>query len=265
MEHRKLSLKVKDIDQLQGIVEGEASTVDIVDHAGEKMMPGAFTKTIKEAWDKVLLFYGHNHRYGQKPIGRVSEFLRMEGNKLVFKGRVSKTQEGIDTLILLADKVITELSVGFEVVKQQWKDGFREILEVKLFEISFVDWGCNPETSVRYVKSLNREGKAVDFEQAVEQAELMSIPGRLLDVFYSATESIRYDGSLSDEDRYNLLQDTLKHFREKYYAWIEEAYRSGNLKDVPRLLEEKDATATLDRDDREPEKTTPEVQEAVSD
>ncbi len=243
-----MNLEVKSVSQLEGIVEAEASTVGIVDLQGEKMVPGAFTKTIKEAWNKVLLFLNHNHNEGKPPIGRVTEFLRMEGDKLVFKGRISKTQEGLDTLVLLADKVITELSVGFEVVKQRWNDGIREIQEVKLFEISFVNWGANPQTAVRYVKSADFVNKYIDFDGAVQRSEMMAVPERLINAFYRAHDSILYDGQIDDAQRYNALHDMLWSFNQKFSAWIEEAFRGGYLKESRPKLDMKGLSVTLQRE-----------------
>jgi HK97 family phage prohead protease len=242
MNYKKLNFEVKSVDEMEGIFEGVASTIGNVDLQGDVIMPGAFTKTLRENAGNVILFANHGHKRGELPIGRALD-LQVQGQQLIVKGKISKTPRGLEVLTLMADRVMREMSIGFEEVKRQWKDGVRQILELKLFEISIVDWGANPQTSISYVKQL--ENKYMTFDEIEQQQDLLTAPGDLMNVFRAALDSISYDAAIDEAQRYNLLHDSLARFSERFTAWIEDAYQGGYLKEHRPKLAEKGQAQSL--------------------
>jgi len=115
---------------------------------------GAFTKTLQESARGVKILWQHN---ADEPIGLPSTLFEGEEG-LVIQGDVSRTQRGRDALILLRDKVIDSMSIGFDTIKEtteQQADGtsIRHIHEVRLWEISLVTFGADPNARIMEVNN----------------------------------------------------------------------------------------------------------------
>lgn len=160
MERKRVAFEVKDIDVEAGTFSGHASIFNVPDDGlpPDIILPGAFAKTIKE-WGpaganriKILAL----HRSDWLPIGAPIE-LREDGTGLFFTGRVSKTSLGLDVLTLMRDRVLTEMSIGFDVIKKEDPDRTRTtrlLHEVRLWEISPVTWAMHPLATIDDVKSI---------------------------------------------------------------------------------------------------------------
>lgn len=139
-----------DLDKME--FEGYASAFDVKDSWGDIVRKGAFLKTIGENFGRIKVLANHNV---QQPIGLPIK-LEEDSIGLYFKAKVSKTTIGIDTMQLIKDKVITEMSIGYDVIKDNWSDeGYRELKEVRLWEFSPVTWGANSQA---LIKSLKQNG-----------------------------------------------------------------------------------------------------------
>jgi len=124
-----------------------------VDSDGDVIMPGAFTKSIKENGPdgKNRIWHLFNHST-DKPVSKPKELTEDAfGLKAVVK--MPNTTLGRDTYELYKDGHITEHSIGFKTVKSQAKSGYNEIQEIQLFEGSSVLWGANSNTPTVMVKS----------------------------------------------------------------------------------------------------------------
>lgn len=159
MERKRVAFEVKDIDVQAGTFSGHASIFHVPDDGipPDIMMPGAFAKTIKE-WGptganriKILAL----HRSDWLPIGAPTE-LREDGTGLFFAGKISDTSLGRDVLTLLRDRVLTEMSIGFDIIKQELDKirGVRLLHEVRLWEISPVTWAMHPLATIADVKAI---------------------------------------------------------------------------------------------------------------
>lgn len=159
MERKRVAFTVKEIDVQAGTFSGHASIFNVPDDGmpPDIMLPGAFAKTIKE-WGptganriKILAL----HRSDWLPIGVPTELIE-DGTGLFFVGRVSKTSLGLDILTLMRDRVLTEMSIGFDIIKQEPDKarGIRMLQEVRLWEISPVTWAMHPLATIADVKSI---------------------------------------------------------------------------------------------------------------
>ena len=128
--------------------EGYASIFGCVDDGRDEMQYGAFTKTLQESQNRIKVLYMHEMR---SLIGR-PDVLSEDTKGLYFKAVISNTTLGRDVLTLIKDKVITEMSIGYERVKSYYDESrdVRVLQEVKLWEISPVTWGMN---ELAYIKS----------------------------------------------------------------------------------------------------------------
>ena len=139
-----------DLDETKGIVKGYGSIFGNVDSDNDVITKGAYTKTILENRGRIKYYKQHDIH---TPIGLFDELF--EDNKgLGFTARLAlNTKEGKDVMEQIKFGLITENSVGISAVKKQQKNGFRELTELKLYEISAVSLAANPLAGITDAKS----------------------------------------------------------------------------------------------------------------
>lgn len=146
---------IKDVDTVKGIVTGYFSIFGNKDSDGDIVLPGAYKKTLKEngpdsAKPRILHLYMHD---SMKPLAKPS-VLKEDKTGLYFESTISHTQLGKDVIQLYQDKVLTEHSIGYQIIKRE-RDESREeqkLIELKLWEGSTVSWGANMDAIVSTVK-----------------------------------------------------------------------------------------------------------------
>jgi len=185
-----------DADDKAGIVKGYGSVFGNVDSDGDIITKGAYTKTIKENGDRVRYLYQHNMDW---PLGKMINLYEDEKG-LVFEAEIPKTRLGKDVMQLIKAGVVTENSVGILPINKGMANGYRELREVKLFEISAVTLAANDQALILDVKGnmdvdkiankydnlakLIRKGDISDELGYAIEAELY----KLKSLFVSATE-----------------------------------------------------------------------------
>ena len=137
-----------DADEAAGIVKGYGSYFGNKDSDMDVITKGAYTKTIKENGERVKYLYQHDM---MQPSGKMRE-LYEDDKGLVFVAEIAKTQLGRDVVELMKSGVITENSVGIMPIQKQNKSDYREITEVKLYEISAVTLAANDQAKILDVK-----------------------------------------------------------------------------------------------------------------
>jgi hypothetical protein len=118
--------------------EGYASLFGRPDGAGDVVAPGAFAASLrKRPPAQVRMLYQHS---AHEPLG-VWEAIREDSRGLYVRGRLTLDVPRVrDVRALIADGALDGLSIGFRTVraKRNAKAGYRELLEVELWEISVV-------------------------------------------------------------------------------------------------------------------------------
>ena len=178
--------EIADIDEKMGIVKGYGSYFGNKDSDGDVIAKGAYQKTIKENGDRVRYLWQHKM---DKPIGKIKEMYE-DDKGLMFVAEIPKTTLGNDALELMKAGIVTENSVGILPIQKQMKDGFREITEVKLYEISAVTLAANDQAKILDVK-----GK-VDIENEFKR--------------FDALAKLIRKGNVSDEMGYAIEAEILK-------------------------------------------------------
>ena len=85
-------------------------------------------------------------------IGKIID-LHEDGYGLHFTSQMSKNDHGRNALIEYKEELITEHSIGYNIVtSDNSNDQFQELVELKLYEGSAVTWGSNPDTPVTGIK-----------------------------------------------------------------------------------------------------------------
>lgn len=137
-----------DADEHAGIIKGYGSYFGNKDSDNDIIMKGSYTKTIKENGDRVKYLYQHDMN---QPIGKMRELYEDEKG-LVFVAEIAKTQLGKDVVELMKSGVLTENSVGIMPMQKENKGDYREISEVKLYEVSAVTLAANDQAKILDVK-----------------------------------------------------------------------------------------------------------------
>ena len=166
-----LSASIKDMDMKQGIVTGYAASFGTLDADNDIIMPGAFSKTIKEqgpASTQPRIKHLLNHNTSQ-PLG-VPLSLIEDSKGLLYESKVGSNSIAVDYLKMVDSGLITEHSIGFNPVRKtiinpdaDWRDQTTQIHEVKLFEFSSLTaWGANQYTPLIGLKSKKTVEERID-------------------------------------------------------------------------------------------------------
>lgn len=186
-------MMLKDIDEKQGRVLGFFSKFGNIDSDKDMIMPGAFTKTIKENHSRIKHLYQHDPL---KPLAGTKQnrlIITEDKDGLAFDSTISQTSYGRDTIKLYVDGVIDEHSIGFNTINKNPKKDYRELTELKLWEGSTVTWAANPQAGTTSVKSLTKE-------DAIKKMDVV-------------IKSLR-NGKYENEDVFDLLEIYFKQLQQ---------------------------------------------------
>jgi HK97 family phage prohead protease len=160
-ERCRASFTIQDANPEEGVFRGLASVVNtLIDTwIPTRILPGAFKDTLADEAQRrrVKVLYQHSEF---EPIGIP---IRMDETAagLDVEAKVSQTTRGKDTLILMRDKVITDISIGFDplewtMVRDAAKPDYveRHISKLRLWEFSPVTFGANRDATILSVNSL---------------------------------------------------------------------------------------------------------------
>jgi HK97 family phage prohead protease len=131
----------------------------------EIIRPGAFTKTLKDGAD-VRALQNHESNY---VLGRTKSqtlLLEEDDKGLAVEIHPPDTQYARDLIINIDRGDVDQMSFGFETIKDRWgrEEGrnTRELLEVKLFDVSIVTYPAYPQTVVQVRELFDEIG--LDYE-----------------------------------------------------------------------------------------------------
>lgn len=143
------------------------SVFDVIDSYRERVKPGAFKKTISERMKRIKVLWQHN--YYQPPIAALDaarEIGRDELPEAVLEEFPSATgaleadvtylttDRGEEILVGIKEGAITENSIGFDIIQEKVVEievaGVKlrviDLIELRLWDLSPVNWGANPAT-----------------------------------------------------------------------------------------------------------------------
>lgn len=151
---KSVEFECKEISEA-GEFKGHAAVFNNVDQGDDKILPGAFTKTLKKSKGLLPILADHNIR---EQIGwneKASEDkkgLAVEGlldlNVTRAREKHSLTKKAID----LGAKM--GLSIGFETMKKDFEGPVRLLKELNLFEYSFTAFPMNVRATVGNMKGV---------------------------------------------------------------------------------------------------------------
>lgn len=161
-----------------GTFEGYASVFHVTDSANDRVVPGAFKKSIAAAQAESRLpplLWQHD---AQKPIGIWHDMFE-DSHGLFVRGElfVDDIAQAREAYKLMREGVVTGLSIGYRTVQSERdaKSGTRLLTEVELLEVSMVTFPANTMARIRHVKSLLDDGQIPserEFEAFLREAGL---------------------------------------------------------------------------------------------
>src|SRR5512143_3708815 len=161
MEHKAFPILAKQVEDR--VVKQIFAVLGNIDDGRDVMWPGAFTKTLAERADRVRVLWQHGVM--DPPVGvpvTLKELGRMElpqeilarypsaAGALYGEIKYLDTPRGNEILVGIREGAITENSIGYEPVAGKFDfetiEGapVRNLREVKLWDVSPVNWGMNP-------------------------------------------------------------------------------------------------------------------------
>lgn len=151
--------------------KGIAAIFGNIDSGGDRIMPGAFAKTISEGRSRVKHLW--NHDFSTPPIASIVELKEVGRDELPPEvlayapealGGLMVAREYYDTelsnwVAQAIDKGdVSEMSFGFDIIKSAESEEndvkIRNLVELKLFDTSDVLWGMNAATVASGAKSI---------------------------------------------------------------------------------------------------------------
>ena len=166
MHHKFLSLDETSVEVKDGTISGYGSIFGNKDQGGDIVVKGAFARSLEER-PNIKMLWGHDAF--SPPIG-VWEEAREDGKGLFLKGRLfTETARGQEAHVALKNNAIDGLSIGYQTVKAENTKSGRELRELKLFEVSVVNFPMNEEATVETVKNLEA-GNYAGLKRIVEKS-----------------------------------------------------------------------------------------------
>ena len=184
----------------------------------ERIAPGAFKKSLKNGADvRALWNHDQNFVLGRTKSGTVK--LREDDKGLYMINRPPNTQWARDLMVSIGRKDVTQMSFGFWVVDDEWKERkdkppVRTLNEVELVDVSVVTFPAYPDTKVALI-SMEAWQKKTQPEEEHEKKDMFSLPEEndIIDIVAKATsknpELIRAIQSLVENNEENEDQITI--------------------------------------------------------
>lgn len=138
-----------------GEFQGHAAVFNNVDLGGDKILPGAFLKTLERNKGLIPILSGHNIReqigWNEKAEEN-KKGLKVKGALDLNVSRAREIQSLTKKAIDLGAKM--GLSIGFETIKKSFEGAVRILKELELFEYSFTAFPMNVRATVGNMKGV---------------------------------------------------------------------------------------------------------------
>jgi len=189
-----IEVAVKDVDLKTGVVCGYFAAFNNIDSGYDRILQGAFKKTIQERGPNGTKQIKHIKQHDQNlPIGYIN-ILKEDDFGLYFESKMSATELGQDVLLQYHEKIYNEHSIGYRVMKESRVEDANgnflcwDLSELKLWEGSTVLWGMNANTPVTALKSLNREDQVAELDKRMAKCLAILKVGSLSDATLETAE-----------------------------------------------------------------------------
>lgn len=137
----------------------------------EKIAPGAFTRTLKNADVRALFNHDSNYVLGRNTSGTLTLSEDLQG--LAIQIEPPDTSWARDLIVSMQRGDINQMSFQFSAIKDGWESGedggqIRTLKEVKLYDVSVVTFPAYPQTDVSVRELLAEAG--INYDRIAEIA-----------------------------------------------------------------------------------------------
>ncbi|MDA0938847.1 MAG: HK97 family phage prohead protease, partial [Proteobacteria bacterium] len=142
------NINTKESPKNVGEFSGYASVFNTIDHDNEVVVQGAFKNVLDPSSIRLLWQHKSNN-----PVGVITS-LKEDEHGLYISGLISlEIPKGLEVYMLVKNNIIKHMSIGYQIIKEYYKDNIKHIYELKLWEISFVTFPSNENARIHSVKS----------------------------------------------------------------------------------------------------------------
>jgi uncharacterized protein len=154
MEHKLVStLDLKAVDAGNGEVQGYASTFGNFDDVGERVVKGAFSQHLTRFLSDGFISVGHD--WQRLPIATPVEAFE-DDHGLFVRAAFHSTPDAQAARTVIKERIdrgkSVKLSIGYEVLQDEYTQEGRLLKDVRLFEWSYVTVPANPLAGVTGAK-----------------------------------------------------------------------------------------------------------------
>jgi hypothetical protein len=191
--------------KIQGYAAVFNAEAEIMPGFREIVRPGAFTRTLRQADIRALLNHDPNFVLGRNKAGTLK--LWEDDKGLGYRIDPPATSFANDLLESIGRGDVSQSSFGFRVVKDRWTEGLekktlmRELLEVKLYDVSPVTFAAYAQTEVHVrglVDSLLLKQQAsAEIDDDERRAVLAALD--LLKDFFTPDPALRHSGHSTED------------------------------------------------------------------
>lgn len=210
IEYKAFSGGLKDLDTNKGIVTGYFASFNTTDRVKDIILPGAFTKTVKENGPKGTGEIAHLQDHNKNLTVAMIKELGEDSFGLAFESKVGRHDKGRNYMLMCEDGFIKSHSFEYAVIKSNKKGDIRYLSELKMTEGSGLQHGiaaCNPNTPLTGIKALESLSDEEKSEYIFEQLKL----------YQKAWES----GQYTDDHFINTIIPNLKAFTIEAHNYIQ--------------------------------------------
>lgn len=214
MPRKQYNSEIKEVDE-KGRVLVAANAFGNVDADNDMSLPGSYTKTIKENFNRLKWFLNHNKEIllGVPIEAKQSERHLEVLGQLNMKKEVSR--DTYEDYKLYAEHGRTlEHSVAVFPVKFKMKGDVREVSEWKWSEYStLTSWGANEDTAMLDIKSAKEYAEAIEWlEIKLRKGNFTDNKFREIEIQLQKLRSLCTEPAEATHDAEPDYQGTIKHF-----------------------------------------------------
>jgi HK97 family phage prohead protease len=192
VEHKTFNLIETKADD-SGSFTALASVFGNVDHVGDRMMKGAFSKTLekwRESGDPIPVILSHQWEDPNYVVGKADPRAVYEDDRgLVVQGQLDLGNPIAKQVHkLMKDRLLKGWSFGYTVPNggQKQNNGANEVSEVDLVEVGPTLKGANPEARLEEVKSVIHQQAIEDAGEVIPADEVKGAEDDLLKAVWTA-------------------------------------------------------------------------------
>jgi HK97 family phage prohead protease len=185
-EYKRMLIDAPDVKVLNddaGEITGYASTFGNFDDVGERVVKGAFTRHLAAFVKDGFVAIGHN--WGTLPIASPAEAYEDE-HGLFVRAAFHSIPAAQDARTVIRERLernkSVKLSIGYEVLADEYTEEGRLLKDVRLFEWSYVTVPANSQAAVTGVKGVVWKDQPLTAHASAVEAAIAELAERVSDL-----------------------------------------------------------------------------------